>query len=50
MSEMVESALRLLLLSYRKEEKLGPCGASTGAVAFADFADRNIFYPTMEGR
>jgi Arc/MetJ family transcription regulator len=49
MSELVESALRLLLRSHRKREQLValPTFHSGGTV---DIADRNALYQAMEGR
>jgi Arc/MetJ family transcription regulator len=50
MSELVESALRLLLRSQRKQEKLVPLPTFHGGGALVDIADRDALYQAMEGR
>jgi plasmid stability protein len=48
MSELVESALRLLLRSQRKRHKIAPTFHSGGALV--DIADRDALYQAMAGR
>ena len=50
MSEMVESALRLLLRSQRKREKIEALPTFHSGGALADIADRDALYQAMEGR
>ena len=50
MSELVESALRLLLRSHRKREKLIALPTFHSGGALVDIADRNALYQAMEGR
>jgi Arc/MetJ family transcription regulator len=50
MSELVESALRLLLRSRRKREKLIALPTFHSGGALVDIADRNALYQAMEGR
>ncbi len=50
MSELVESALRLLLRSRRKPEKLAALPTFQSGGALVDIADRNALYQAMEGR
>jgi hypothetical protein len=50
MSELVESALRLLLRSQRKQERLVPLPTFHSAGALVDIADREALYQAMEGR
>jgi Arc/MetJ family transcription regulator len=50
MSEMVESALRLLLRSEQKRKKIVPLPAFRGGGALVDIADRDALYQAMEGR
>src|SRR5262249_26762840 len=50
MSEMVESALRLLLRSQRKREKIAPLPTFRSGGALVDVADRDALYQAMEGR
>jgi ribbon-helix-helix CopG family protein len=51
MSELVESALRLLLLrSQRKQQKIVPLPTFHSGGAFVDIADRDALYQAMEGR
>jgi len=50
MSELVESALRLLFRSHRKPEKLVPLPTFHSGGALVDIADRDALYHAMEGR
>jgi Arc/MetJ family transcription regulator len=50
MSELVESALRLLLRRDRKEDKLAPLPTFHSGGALVDVADRDALYQAMEGR
>jgi len=50
MSEMVESALRLLLRSQRKREKIEALPTFHSGGALVDIADRDALYQAMEGR
>jgi Arc/MetJ family transcription regulator len=50
MSEMVESALRLLLRSQRKRQKMTPLPTFHSGGALVDIADRDALYQAMEGR
>jgi Arc/MetJ family transcription regulator len=50
MSELVESALRLLLRSHRKREKLVALPTFHSGGTLIDIADRNALYQAMEGR
>jgi len=50
MSELVETALRLLLRSYRKREKLVALPTFHSGGVLVDIADRNVLYQAMEGR
>jgi len=50
MSELVESALRLLLRSQRKQEKLVPLPTFHSGGALVDIADREALYQAMECR
>jgi Ribbon-helix-helix protein, copG family len=50
MSELVESALRLLLRSHRKQEELVPLPTFHSGGALVDIADREALYQAMEGR
>ena len=50
MSELVESALRLLLRSHRKQEALIPLPTFHSGGALVDIADRDALYQAMEGR
>ena len=50
MSELVESALRLLLRSQRKQQKIAPLPTFHGGGAFVDIADSNALCQAMEGR
>jgi hypothetical protein len=48
MSELVETALRLLLKSQRSRTKIKPLPTFDGGVELVDIADRNALYDTME--
>jgi hypothetical protein len=50
MSEMVETALRLLLRSQRKREIIPPLPTFRGGGTLIDVADRDALYHAMEGR
>jgi hypothetical protein len=50
MSELVESALRLLLRSQWKQQRIAPVPTFHSGGAFVDIADRNALYQAMEGR
>jgi Arc/MetJ family transcription regulator len=50
MSEMVETALRLLLRSQRKHGKLPALPTFHSGGALVDIADRDALYQAMEGR
>jgi hypothetical protein len=50
MSEMVESALRLLLRTHRKREKIVALPTFRSGGALVDIADRDALYQAMEGR
>ena len=50
MSELVETALRLLLRSQRKPEKLVRLPTFHSGGALVDIADRDALYHAMEGR
>jgi hypothetical protein len=50
MSEMVETALRLLLQSQRKRTKIRPLPKFHGGGELIDVADRDALYDAMEGR
>jgi metal-responsive CopG/Arc/MetJ family transcriptional regulator len=50
MSDLVESALRLLLRSQRKREKIVPLPSFRSGGILVDIADRNALYQAMEGR
>jgi metal-responsive CopG/Arc/MetJ family transcriptional regulator len=50
MSEMVETALRLLLRSKRKREKIGALPSFRSGGTLVDIADRDALYQAMEGR
>jgi Arc/MetJ family transcription regulator len=50
MSEMVESALRLLLRSQRKRGTLPGLPSFHSGGALVDIADRDALYQAMEGR
>ena len=50
MSELVETALRLLLRSQRKQGKIPPLPKFRGGGTLIDIADREALYHAMEGR
>jgi Arc/MetJ family transcription regulator len=50
MSDLVETALRLLLRSHRKREKLVALPTFHSGGTLVDIADRNALYQAMEGR
>jgi len=50
MSELVETALRLLLRSQRKQKALAPLPTFDGGEPLVDIADRDALYDVMEGR
>lgn len=50
MSEMVETALRVLLRSRRKREKISALPTFHSGGALVDIADRDALYDAMEGR
>ena len=50
MSELVESALRLLLRSQKKSGKLPPLPTFKSGGPLIDIADRDALYQAMEGR
>jgi metal-responsive CopG/Arc/MetJ family transcriptional regulator len=50
MSEMVESALRLLLRAQKKRQSIPALPKFHGGGAVVDVADRDALYQAMEGR
>ena len=50
MSELVETALRMLFRSRRKKEALPPLPSFRGGEELVDIADRDALYRAMEGR
>ena len=50
MSDLVETALRLLLRTPRKPSALPPLPTFDGGGALVDIADRDALYQAMEGR
>ena len=50
MSEMVETALRLLLRSRRKQATLPPLPSFHSGGTLVDISDRDALYQAMEGR
>jgi Arc/MetJ family transcription regulator len=50
MSDLVETALRLLLFSQRKRGKIPALPRFLSGGALVDVADRNALYHAMEGR
>lgn len=50
MSELVETALRLLFRSQRKRDALPPLPTFHGGGTLVDIADREALYGAMEGR
>ncbi len=49
MSELVESALRMMLRNSRTKQKLPPLPTFHGGRELVDIADRNALYEAMEG-
>ena len=49
MSELVETALRLLLQRRRVGSELAPLPTFDGGVALVDIADRDALYRAMDG-
>lgn len=50
MTDLVETALRLLLRSPRRRGELPPLPSFRGGGALVDVADREALYQAMEGR
>jgi Family of unknown function (DUF6364) len=50
MSELVETALRMLFQSSRKREELSPLPTFRSGGTLVDVADRDALYQAMEGR
>jgi hypothetical protein len=50
MSELVETALRLLFRSQRTRQELPPLPTFHSGGAMVDIADRDAVYQAMEGR
>jgi hypothetical protein len=50
MSELVETALRLLLRAQRKRGKIAALPRFHGGGTLVDIADRDALYQAMEGR
>ena len=50
MSELVETALRLLLAGRKKRSELPPLPSFRSHGALVDIADRDALYQAMEGR
>jgi hypothetical protein len=50
MSELVETALRLLFQSRRRRQKIKPLPTFDGGGELVDIADRNALYDAMEDR
>ncbi len=50
MSELVETALRLLLRTQKTRTKIKPLPTFHGGGELVDIADRNALYDAMEGR
>lgn len=50
MSELVETALRLLLRSQRRRGTIPPLPTFHSGGALVDIADRDALYQAMEGR
>lgn len=50
MSDLVETALRLLLRSPRKRGQMPPLPSFRSGGALVDVADRDALYQAMEGR
>lgn len=50
MSELVETALRLMFRSQKKREELAPLPTFRSGGTLVDVADRDALYHAMEGR
>jgi hypothetical protein len=50
MSELVETALRMLFRTRKKTERLPPLPAFRSGGALVDVSDRDALYQAMEGR
>lgn len=50
MSELVETALRMLFRTRKKKEELPPLPSFRSGGALVDVADRDALYQAMEGR
>lgn len=50
MSEMVETALRMLFQSHKKKKPLSPLPTFCSGGVLVDVADRDALYQAMEGR
>ncbi len=50
MSELVETALRMLLRTRKKREELPPLPSFRSGGALVDVADRDALYQAIEGR
>ena len=50
MSDLVETALRLMLLSKRKRDAIPALPVFQSGGALVDIADRDALYHAMEGR
>ena len=50
MSELVETALRMLFRTRKKSDGLPPLPAFHGGGALVDVSDRDALYQAMEGR
>jgi plasmid stability protein len=50
MSELVETALRMLLRTRKKKEEIPPLPSFHSGGALVDVADRDALYHAMEGR
>ncbi len=50
MSELVETALRMLFRTQKKKEELPPLPSFRSGGVLVDIADRDALYQAMEGR
>jgi hypothetical protein len=50
MSDLVETALRIMLRSQRKRETIAPLPTFHSGGALVDIADHDALYQAMEGR
>jgi hypothetical protein len=50
MSELVETALRMLFRAQKKKQKIPPLPTFRSGGALVDVADRDALYQAMEGR